>query len=163
MQPVLQAMPVDLNGLVQEALELVGGARSAGMPDREIEVRLEPGELSEIRGDPIRLREALLNVLLNALEALPGRGRVVVRTWTSDPWVCCSVADTGVGMSEAVRARALEPLFTTKGLQRLGLGLSVAHGIIQQHRGELRIESAEGRGTTVTVSLPVAQERTEST
>ena len=70
----------------------------------------------------------------------------------------CSVADTGAGMSGEVRARALEPFFSTKGVQRTGLGLSIAHGIVGQHGGELSIESAEGRGTTVVLALPVEQE-----
>lgn len=162
-QPVRQDVPVQLNELVREVVQLVGGAPPAGMPDSEVEVFLEPGELLEIHGDRLRLREALLNVLLNAREALPGGGRIVVRTWASGPWVYCSVADTGVGMSREVRARAPEYFFTTQGPQRLGLGLSVTHGIIQQHRGGARIESVEGRGTTVTFSLPVGQEQTEST
>ena len=158
MPPALQAVPANLNQLAREVLELVGGVSPAGMLDSEIEVCLEPGELPEVCGDRIRLRQALLNLLMNALEALPGRGRVVVRTWASGPWVYCSVADTGAGMSGEVRARALEPFFSTKGVQRTGLGLSIAHGVIRQHGGVFSIESIEGRGTTVIVALPVAQE-----
>jgi hypothetical protein len=163
MPPGLQAGPLNLNELVREVLELVGGVSPAGMPDTEIAVCLEPGELPEICGDRNRLREALLNLLMNALEALPGRGRVVVRTWASGPWVHCSVADTGVGMSGEVQAQALEPFFTTKGLQRTGLGLSIAHGVIRQHGGVVSVESVEGRGTTVIFALPVAPEPIRST
>ena len=98
----------------------------------------------------------LVSLLLNAADALPGDGQITVRTWASDHWVHCAVTDTGVGMSDEVRQRALQPFFTTKGPQSRGLGLSVTHGIIQRHGGTLGIESAPGRGTTATISLPVA-------
>lgn len=104
-------------------------------------------------GDPASLRDVLVSLLLNAVDALPDGGRITVRTWASDQWVYCSVTDTGVGMPEEVRRQALQPFFTTKGPKRRGLGLSVAHGIIQTHRGTLSIESTPGRGTSVTMGL----------
>ena len=85
-----------------------------------------------------------------------------MKTWASAHGVLCSVADTGVGMSEEVRRRALEPFFTTKGPNSTGLGLSVTYGIIQRHGGDLAIESTERRGTTVTIRLPVAQTAPEA-
>ena len=157
-RPAVETVPVDLNRLGREVLELTrprwtDQAQAEGI---SIEASLEPGEIPAVAGDPGSLTEVLMNLLLNAVEALPSGGRITVRTWASGPWVHCSVSDTGVGMSEEVRLRALEPFFTTKGPKSTGLGLSVAHGTVQRHGGRLEIESTEGERTTVTISLPVA-------
>jgi CheY-like chemotaxis protein len=97
-----------------------------------------------------------MNLLLNAADAISQGGRITLRTWAEDDRVYCSVTDTGLGMPEEVRRRALEPFFTTKGPKATGLGLSVAYGTVQRYGGTLTIESAEGQGTTVEVSLPAA-------
>jgi signal transduction histidine kinase len=81
---------------------------------------------------------------------------LTLRTWGDEKRVHCAVSDTGVGMSEDVRRRALEPFSTTKGPKTRGLGLAVAHGIVTRHRGSLAIDSLEGLGTSIVVSLPVA-------
>lgn len=149
---------VDLNEVVREVLELLrprwrGETQLEGIA---IDMSLELGVLPAVAGDPAALREVLVNLLLNALESLPAGGRIGVRTWAAEPWVYGSVVDSGSGMPEAVRARALEPFFTTKGVKSAGLGLSVSYGIVRQHGGELTVESAEGQGTTVTFRLPAA-------
>jgi CheY-like chemotaxis protein len=97
-----------------------------------------------------------MNLLLNAADAITQAGRVTLKTWARDDRVYCSVSDTGAGMPEEVRRRALEPFFTTKGPKATGLGLSVAYGTVQRYGGTLTVESAEGQGTTVEVSLPNA-------
>jgi len=102
------------------------------------------------------LQEALRNLIVNAVEAIPSSGSIVIRTWAEASSVYCAVIDHGVGMSGEIARRAIEPFFTTKGLQRRGLGLSASHGIIARHGGELRVESHMGQGTTVTVRLPIA-------
>lgn len=155
--PVSEAIPLDLNRLTQEALQLTRPHWQDEAQLRGIQIRasLELGQVPPIRGDPASLREALMSLLLNASDALPNGGQITVRTWASAQEVLCSVADTGVGMCEEIRRHALEPFFTTNGPKRAGLGLSVAHGIIQRHGGDLVIESAEGRGTTVTIRLPL--------
>jgi CheY-like chemotaxis protein len=95
-----------------------------------------------------------MNLVLNALDAMPEGGTLTVRTWIEDGWAYCTVSDTGAGMSAEVRQRALEPFFTTKGPKGVGLGLSVSVGVVQRHRGEMDIQSAQGRGTTVTLRIP---------
>ena len=90
----------------------------------------------------------------------PGRRRITLKTWAKDDRVYCSVTDTGAGMPEEVRRRALEPFFTTKGPKATGLGLSVAYGTVQRYGGTLTLESTEGQGTTVEVSLPTASKAT---
>jgi len=157
-QPVAEAVPVDLNQLAQDVLELARSLWQARAQVRgiQIEAVLEPGQIPAVAGDPAALREVFMNLLFNAVDALPRGGQITVKTWASDQRVHCSVADTGVGMSEEVEQRALEPFFTTKGPRSTGLGLSVTYGIIKRHGGELSIESIPGHGTTVTISLPFA-------
>jgi CheY-like chemotaxis protein/anti-sigma regulatory factor (Ser/Thr protein kinase) len=149
---------VDLNRLADDVLQVSRGrwrdeAQVAGV---SINARLEAGDIPTVTGDEVALRELLLNLILNAVDAIPRAGEIVIRTWADDDAVHCSVSDNGVGMPPEVRQRALEPFFTTKGPKSRGLGLSVNYGIVRQHRGRLRVDSVEGRGTTVTVSLPVA-------
>ena len=160
---------VDLNALAREVVELLRPRwhDEAHLRGVEIDVRLELGQIPTTRGDEAALREVLMNLLVNAIEALPDGGRIVVKTGVAEEGIHCSVADSGAGMSEALRARATEPFFTTKGPKGTGLGLSASYGILEQHGGELSIESAEGRGTTVTIRLPampeaVALRRTEA-
>ncbi len=164
-QPVLEAVPVDLNQLAHEVLGLTRPhwQDEAQLRGIRIQASLEPGQIPAITGDPTSLREVLMSLLLNAIDALPKGGRITVRTWASTQGVHGSVADTGEGMSEKVRRRALEPFFTTKGPKSTGLGLSVTYGIIQRHGGDLAIESAEGQGTTVTFRLPLAPPASEPT
>jgi PAS domain S-box-containing protein len=153
---LVETVGVNMSELAREVLELVRPRwqDESQLRGIAIEVSADLGEVPAVAGDPAALREVLVNLLLNAIDALPRGGRIMVRTWASGPWVCGAVSDTGAGMPEAVRARALEPFFTTKGVKSTGLGLSVAYGIVQQHGGDLTIESG-GQGTTVTVRLPV--------
>ncbi len=153
--------PVDLKQLAAEVLEMTrlrwqDTAQAQGL---QIEVSLEGPDVPLVTGDAAALREVLVNLVLNAVDALPSGGQIVLRTFHQNGWVGVAVTDTGVGMSREVQERALKPFFTTKGPGGRGLGLSVAYGILQQHRGELIIESIEGQGTTVTVRLPVGSSR----
>jgi len=120
--------------------------------------------------DPNQFETALLNLVLNARDAMGRSGRIVLRTYLCDDnngpevkrggrdarFVCLAVEDSGSGMPEAVRKRALEPFFTTKGESGTGLGLSQVYGFMQQVGGSMRIDSAQGRGTTVHLFFPVA-------
>ena len=154
-QPAPETLTLDLNRLVEETLDVTRPLWKAEADERgiSIEASAEPGQIPTATGDPASLGEVLTSLLMNAVDALPDGGRITVRTWESDQWVYCSVTDTGVGMPEDVRRQALQPFFTTKGPKRRGLGLSVAHGIVQSHGGTLSIESTPGRGTTVTMGL----------
>ncbi len=147
---------VDLNDLASDVVEFLRPRwdDDAHRRGARIDVRFALGQIPTTRGDAAALREVLVNLLVNAFEALPEGGHVVVKTWTSEEGVHCSVTDSGTGMSDALRARATEPFFTTKGPKGTGLGLSASYGILEQHGGELSIDSAEGRGTTVTMRLP---------
>ena len=155
-QPVARTVPVDLNQLAQEVLELTRPRwhNEALLRQIRIDTALDLGAIRPVAGELAPLREVLMNLLLNGIDALPEGGRLVLKTWMTGAEVHCAVSDTGAGMSEEVRRRALDPFFTTKGPKSTGLGLSVTYGIVQRHNGKLEIDSAPGRGTTVTITLP---------
>ena len=161
----LELAPVDLNGLVEEALELTrprwrDEPQARGL---DISVRVDFGNLPRVAGDPVALREVLVNLVLNAVDALPQGGAITVKTWATEQGVFCSMYDTGIGMSPEVQRRVFEPFFTTKGVKSTGLGLSMNYGILQRHGGELTVDSVEGHGTTVTFRLSPASPGTEPT
>src|SRR5262249_36621881 len=110
------------------------------------------------------IRDALINLVLNAVDAMPEGGALTLRSAVhaagknqpGAPWVSVEVSDTGVGMSEAVRSHCLEPFFTTKGEKGTGLGLAMVYGMVERHNGEMEIESEPGRGTRVRINFPIA-------
>jgi PAS domain S-box-containing protein len=110
------------------------------------------------RGIVGEVREAMLNLIQNALDAMPGGGTLSIVTSTGNGEACIEVRDTGAGMSAEVRDRAFEPFFTTKGTRGTGLGLSEVYGIMKRHRGRVELESAPGVGTTVRLLFPLATE-----
>src|SRR6266851_5382526 len=160
-QPVSD-VAVDLNQLVKEVVEVTRPRwhDEAQLRGSRVEVTVEAGIIAAAAGEPAPLREVLMNLLLNAADAITQGGRIAVKTWAKDDRVYCSVTDTGAGMPEEVRRRALEPFFTTKGPKATGLGLSVAYGTVQRYGGTLPLESVVGQGTTVEVSLPTASAAT---
>lgn len=107
-----------------------------------------------VKGIAGELREALLNLVQNALDAMPGGGILRIRTAKDDREISVAVTDTGTGMSAEVRERAFEPFFTTKGVNGTGLGLAEVYGIARRHRGRAEIESEVGKGTTVRLVFP---------
>jgi signal transduction histidine kinase/CheY-like chemotaxis protein len=156
MQPAPPAAAVDLNEVVREVVELTRPRWHDEALRRAltIDVDVDLGAGACVAGEAPGLREVVMNLIFNAIDALPEGGLIRVSTWAADDWVFCAVADNGVGMNEAVRRRALEAFFTTKGPQATGLGLSVAHSIVQRHGGELSLRPNDGKGTVVTLRLP---------
>jgi len=150
------AAPVDLNATVRESIDLTRSRweHEAQVRGARIDLTFEPGPLPSISGRNSELREVVTNLILNAADALPRGGRVTIRSWGEPGRAVVSIADSGPGMSEDVRGRAFEPFFTTKGVRRLGLGLAVAYGLVSGHGGDIALESAEGRGTTVVFWVP---------
>ena len=118
----------------------------------KLEESLAPSAM--VRGIAGELREALLNLVQNALDAMAGGGTLRIRTVADGDQISVAVSDTGTGMSEEVRERAFEPFFTTKGVNGTGLGLAEVYGIARRHRGRAEIESAPGKGTTVRLIFP---------
>jgi PAS domain S-box-containing protein len=167
----LALLPVDLNSVLRQVIELTH-ARWSDMPqERGILIRLQDefaAQLPGILGAENEIRDALTNLVLNAVDAMPEGGTLTLRSnslgATSVPGtdaapatrVLIEVCDTGVGMSEAVRNRCLEPFFTTKGERGTGLGLAMVYGMVQRHGAELEIDSEPGAGTTVRLIFPAA-------
>jgi len=151
--------PVDVQKLVEDALG-VTKPRWWNMPrdlGLVIEVRKDiPPGLPRIWGIENELREALINEIINAVDAMPEGGELVLSARAEEEWVTLEVSDTGVGMPDEVRLHCLEPFYTTKGANGSGMGLSTVYGIVCRHGGELEIRSTPGKGTTLIHRLPRA-------
>ncbi len=153
---------VDLNRAIRQVVELTRPRWSDLPQQRGVMVDLKTDlddALPDIMGAEHEIRDALTNLIFNAVDAMPNGGRLTVRTRQSGSAdgperVFVDVSDTGIGMDEDTRRRCLEPFFTTKGERGTGLGLAMVYGMIQRHSAELDIESAAGQGTTVRLSFP---------
>jgi CheY-like chemotaxis protein len=155
------AGPVDLVLVVREALALTRAlwkdeAEARGTP---IEVVTVLDKVPHVDGQAPALREAVMNLILNALDAMPRGGRLGLTTRRADGGAELDVSDSGEGMPEDVRRRIFDPFFTTRAPQRTGLGLSVVHGVVNRHHGSVRVRSEHGGGTTVTLWLPAGHAR----
>jgi signal transduction histidine kinase/ActR/RegA family two-component response regulator len=161
---------VDINRAIRQVVELTR-PRWSDLPQQRgvmVDMRTELSDsLPEIMGAEHEIRDALTNLIFNAVDAMPTGGTLTVRTQRSatdsEDRVLIEVSDTGVGMDEDTRRRCLEPFFTTKGERGTGLGLAMVYGMIQRHSAELDIDSAPGRGTTVRLNFPAYTSSTVST
>ena len=122
-----------------------------------ITVDLQIGSNALVMGDDSELREVLVNMVFNAIDAMPEGGTLTLTTRTVKESVVIEVIDTGVGMYPEVRSRIFDPFFTTKGKAGLGLGLAVSFGIIRRHGGNIEVESQYGSGTQFRIMLPLAK------
>ena len=141
---------VDLNEVVRGALEITQSrwreeAHSRGV---NVEVHTSFGSLPTVAGDPAELREAMTNLILNAVDAMPTGGSLTLTTKVENNLIVVTVEDTGVGIPEAIRGKIFDPFFTTKGPQGTGLGLSMTYGILSRHGARITVDSHEGHGAT---------------
>jgi signal transduction histidine kinase/ActR/RegA family two-component response regulator/HAMP domain-containing protein len=161
--------PVNLNRLLQQVIELTR-PRWRDMPQARgavvtVETDLDP-DPPPVTGNETEIREAITNLLMNAVDAMPNGGTLTLRTRRRE-WehaaegqprpthLVVEVSDTGTGMDEETRRRCLEPFFSTKGTLGTGLGLAMVYGIMERHEGSIEIESALGQGTTVRLVFPI--------
>ena len=114
-------------------------------------------KIPDIPGNPSELREVLLNIINNALEAMPMGGSVSFKTWEKDGFIFVSISDNGRGMSEEVKKRIFDPFFTTRSPEGNGLGMSIAYNIITKYGGKIDVDSQIGKGSKITIKLPVAK------
>jgi signal transduction histidine kinase/CheY-like chemotaxis protein len=162
LQPKVLALHEVVDNVVPMLRRLIG---------EDIEIHTAAGAaLGRVRVDPAQIEQVIMNLALNARDAMPQGGLLMITTTTAElseiqakrlgslqpgPCAILSVSDTGSGMDEETRLRVFEPFFTTKPLGKgTGLGLSVVHGIVEQHGGAISVESAPGRGTTFRIYLP---------
>lgn len=166
-EPELVLKPVNLNELVPQVLNLTRARWSDMAQQRGIEIITRSdlcADLPSIDGVESEIREALVNLIFNAVDAMPEGGMLSVRTGTQrvrvgtheTRRVYVEVQDTGVGMDERTRERCLEPFFTTKGDRGTGLGLSMVFGTARRHEAEVEIDSAPRQGARVRVTFPSA-------
>ncbi len=143
---------VDVGAVVEEALSLLQSRFER--ENVECEIKLAP-DIPKIVADPAQLHQVVVNLLVNALQAMPGEGKLTVSTAADEENVYFAVEDTGVGMSEEVKKNIFLPFFTTKEVgQGTGLGLPVVHGIVTAHGGSVSFQTKPGRGSRFEVRLP---------
>ncbi|MBX5463455.1 MAG: response regulator [Steroidobacteraceae bacterium] len=162
-EPQLLLARVSVNTLVEQVMELTRPRWSALPQQRgtsiHLQLELDPSAPAIVGAEP-EIRDALINLIFNAVDAMPDGGTLTLRTRQVEAPASVSgempvaqvhveVSDTGVGMNEETRRRCLEPFFTTKGERGTGLGLAMVYGMVQRHSAELEIDSAPGRGTTM--------------
>jgi CheY-like chemotaxis protein/anti-sigma regulatory factor (Ser/Thr protein kinase) len=151
---------LDLNAVVKDAVEITRPRWREGIQGKEvpIEIVLNFEEIPPVTASASELKEAIVNMIFNAIEAMTGGGKIEIRTFRRKNKAYIQISDTGVGMSKEVQKRVFEPFFTTKPFTHTGLGLSMSYGMIRRFGGEIEIDSQEGSGTTFTVSLPLGKE-----
>ena len=148
----VRLVEVDLLDPLARAVQLLR-ARAA---EQGVEIAASlPPEPVPVRGDAGQLKQVFLNLLLNAVQAMPGGGQVRVTVAKREGAAHVRIADTGPGIPPEALRRVFDPFYTTKS-DGTGLGLAICHGIVEQHQGEIEVESEEGRGTTVSIRLPLA-------
>ena len=161
----LQKRSVQMNQVVETAVELV---RPTVRSNVRLTVKFDP-DLPSIEASPREIEQVVVNLMLNALDAMPTGGELTVETELSGPdavawhederpkgFIAISVADNGIGIPESLQAKIFEPFFTTKPPGKgTGLGLAAAYGIIHQHQGSIKVRSQPGAGTRFTIYLPV--------
>jgi PAS domain S-box-containing protein len=152
---VLQPRVLDLNHVVKEMRRML--ERMVG-EDVEVRVALD-AESGTVRADPHQLEQVLMNLVVNARDAMPGGGKLRIETAGAGRYVMLAVSDSGVGMNEETQRNIFEPFFTTKGLGHgTGLGLSMVQGIVVQSGGHIEVSSEPGHGTTFKIYLPRLEE-----
>jgi signal transduction histidine kinase len=147
---------VDPDLLAHEALELARPRLAASVRSRGVRLVEQLGRPPPILAHAAELLTALLNLMVNAIDAMPDGGTVTIATGARDGASWVRVEDDGPGMPEDVRARAFEPFFTTKGREGTGLGLAMVYAIVQRHGGTVTLDTTPGVGTTFMLSFPVA-------
>ncbi|MFC1497900.1 ATP-binding protein [Verrucomicrobiota bacterium] len=151
------AGPTDANDVVEEAIKLTEPywKEQAGADGNKIDIRTNLEIIPAVAVEEIDLRDALVNLILNSAEAMPGGGVISISAHGDKSWVSIEVRDTGEGMSEAVRKRCLEPFFSTKKGVGMGMGLTIVSGMIRRYRGKLNVESKPNMGTRISIGIPV--------
>lgn len=149
---------VPLNEIIKQAVATTRPKWHSESLASEVTISVETdlAEIPALSGDASELREALMNLIFNAVDAMPEGGTIKLSTRYVDQRIVLRVSDSGMGMPEDVRLRCLEPFFTTKGQAGTGLGLAMVYGIVERHGGTLAIESTPGMGTTFVISMPPA-------
>ncbi|MCC6178114.1 MAG: response regulator [Chloroflexi bacterium] len=151
--------PVDLNGVIRDAVELTRPRWHDQPAQRNtpIQLQIELGATPVVVGVASELREALVNLIVNAVDAMPHGGILTLQSASVDGQARITCQDTGRGIPSDVQARIFQPFFSTKGARGTGMGLAIVYGIAARHGGEVAVESEPGHGATFTLTLPAAE------
>ncbi|HHJ00869.1 MAG TPA: histidine kinase, partial [Candidatus Aerophobetes bacterium] len=153
-QTRLHPEDTDINSLLKDIASICKREIEAQANEIEIRVELEP-HLPSCSVDANQLKQALLNIALNGIEAMSKGGVLTIRSFATDGGVRIEIEDTGCGIPEENLPRIFDPFFTTKKIGKgTGLGLATAHGIIKMHRGNIQVQSRVGKGTKMIITLP---------
>ena len=149
---------VDVDQMLLDVSEITRPRWRDGAEARNVQINLALRNNCGVyvHGDVSELRDVLVNVIFNAVHAMPMGGNLAISADVVESFVVLSVADTGVGMPAEVRSRVFDPFFTTKGVEGMGLGLAVAYGVVSRHQGAFEVESELGKGSVFSIKLPIA-------
>jgi signal transduction histidine kinase/predicted negative regulator of RcsB-dependent stress response/ActR/RegA family two-component response regulator len=153
-RPSREFETISIAELLKDACEMTRPRWEARSEFAQIRFALHADCQAYVKGDPVELREVLVNMIYNAIDAMPSGGEIRLATLENRERVVICVGDTGTGMSPDVKQRLFDPFFTTKGKAGTGMGLAVSFGIIRRHEGAIEVDSEPGRGTTFKISLP---------
>jgi signal transduction histidine kinase len=155
-----ELLAMDLAKLVRETVELTRPHWQSGAQEHGavINVVTELAAVPPVLGQLQELRDALISLLLNAVDAMPSGGTITLRLRQEDQEVVLEVADTGVGMSTDMVEHCFEPFFHSRGMRGSGLGLAIVHGVVTRHRGQISVKSEPGSGTIFTIRFPAGSE-----
>jgi signal transduction histidine kinase/ActR/RegA family two-component response regulator len=153
-RPSREFETISIADLLKDACEMTRPRWESRSEFAQIRFALHADCKAHIKGDPVELREVLVNTIYNAIDAMPSGGEIRLSTQENRDRVVICIGDTGTGMTPEVKQRLFDPFFTTKGKAGTGMGLAVSFGIIRRHEGSIEVDSEPGRGTTFKISLP---------
>jgi len=162
-QPEKIIFSINLNEIIRQVIEVTKSKwkDETFAKGTKIDILTYFNDVPPVAGNPSELREVFINLIFNACESMLLGGKIIFRTKLEGESVVVTVTDTGMGMDQEVKKRAFDPFFTTKGVKGIGLGLSVAYGIIIRHQGTIDFESQPGEGTTFIIKLPISKKKVE--
>jgi len=152
-------VPFDINELINQAINFTMPKWRNMAQAKGINYHVDTDGMKRVPSilcNPTELRGVFVNIINNALDAMPDDGRISFSTWSEDGTVFISISDTGEGMPDEVKKNIFDPFYTTKTAVGTGLGMSTAYGIVTGHGGKIEVESAVGKGSTFTLQLPAA-------
>jgi two-component system, NtrC family, sensor kinase len=143
----------DINSILENTLTLVGSEVM-----RKASLVKDFGELPKVKCYPEELSQVFINLVSNALNAITAQGEIIIRTYAKGDMVVVKVKDNGTGITAEQLPKIFDPFYSSKGVgNSQGLGLSIAHGVVKKHGGEIKVESQPGKGSTFTIELPVGK------
>ena len=155
-RPSREFQPISVAELLKDVCEMTRPRWESRPVSEAIRCALHADCTAVVMGDPVELREVMVNMIYNAVDAMPTGGEIRLGAHETNDRVVITITDTGTGMSPEVKTRLFNPFFTTKGKAGTGMGLAVSFGIVRRHDGSIEVDSEIGRGTTFRISLPLA-------